>query len=363
MMLEEKIRMAKLALLQNSVGHLSLFYRVELMKCINDAMIVNKVFFECVKYVFEIWKYEYPNNLILPTILNKVNDYLYHQKGDINEFRNINFEYKNYFEEIQNNAGLVGLSAISLCISIVCGDNIPIDIEDYDEEDDNYFDYEDWTSDFLAAMAFSGGNPFLGEGDAGRRREFWSWYLDTVETLYHKSDVPLLKIDVLKKQEVEQNVIPQRIQTYKTPAILLKIQQIIEKSTNVFDNYCTGNWDRIIVEAHCIGDVRTEGCFVSGNISSKMPVSLSTADLLSGIKQDMYDQAKIEGAWLTCKIEFDTKKKFVIEFNYDNESLLPDDVLNDPDRFETEFRKRPRGREYTPIWWQNILGRRAKYIK
>ena len=137
---------------------------------------------------------------------------------------------------------------------------------------------------------------------------------------------------------MEQNTIPQRIQTYQTPDILLKIQQIIEKSTKVFNNYCTGNWDRIIVEAHCIGDVRTEGYFICNNIVSKMPVSLSTADLLSEIKNDMYKQASIEGAWLMCKIVFDTQKKFIIEFNYDNKASLPNDVFDNPERLETRSR-------------------------
>ena len=347
---------------QSGNGHLPLSCRVELLQSIGNVEIVNKVFAECCKKVYPLWANEIEDTL-LRKLLCSADEYLYHGKGKADALVEEANRLRNYVEGQSCTESMAGWAVISLCYSIADHAAAMLDIDEYEGEDDGAFEYEVWNTDFFASMAFAGGNPFVDEGDAGKRREFWNWYLDTVETLCRKSDAPLIRIDAPKKKEVEQNTIPQRTQTYQTPDILLKIQQIIEKSTKVFNDYCTGSWDRIIVEAHCIGDVRTEGYFICNNIVSKMPVSLSTADLLSEIKNDMYKQASIEGAWLMCKIVFDTQKKFIIEFNYDNKASLPNDVFDNPERLEMAFKKSPRGKDYTPVWWQEILGKKAKYLK
>ena len=347
---------------QSGNGHLPLSCRVELLQSIGNVEIVNKVFAECCKKVYPLWGNEIEDTL-LRKLLCSADEYLYHRKGKADALVEEANRLRNYVEGQSCTESMAGWAVISLCYSIADHAAAMLDIDEYEGEDDGAFEYEVWNTDFFASMAFAGGNPFVDEGDAGKRREFWNWYLDTVETLCCKSDAPLIRIDAPKKKEVEQNTIPQRTQTYQTPDILLKIQQVIEKSTKVFNDYCTGNWDRIIVEAYCIGDVRTEGYFICNNIVSKMPVSLSTADLLSEIKNDMYKQASIEGAWLMCKIVFDTQKKFIIEFNYDNKASLPNDVFDNPERLEMAFKKSPRGKDYTPVWWQEILGKKAKYLK
>ncbi|WP_294477631.1 Imm5 family immunity protein [uncultured Bacteroides sp.] len=347
---------------QSGNGHLPLSCRVELLQSIGNVEIVNKVFAECCKKVYPLWANEIEDTL-LRKLLCSADEYLYHGKGKADALVEEANRLRNYVEGQSCTESMAGWAVISLCYSIADHAAAMLDIDEYEGEDDGAFEYEVWNTDFFASMAFAGGNPFVDEGDAGKRWEFWNWYLDTVETLCRKSDAPLIRIDAPKKKEVEQNTIPQRTQTYQTPDILLKIQQIIEKSMKVFNDYCTGNWDRIIVEAYCIGDVRTEGYFICNNIVSKMPVSLSTADLLSEIKNDMYKQASIEGAWLMCKIVFDTQKKFIIEFNYDNKASLPNDVFDNPERLEMAFKKSPRGKDYTPVWWQEILGKKAKYLK
>lgn len=347
---------------QSGNGHLPLSCRVELLQSIGNVEIVNKVFAECCKKVYPLWGNEIEDTL-LRKLLCSADEYLYHGKGKADALVEEANRLRNYVEGQSCTESMAGWAVISLCYSIADHAAAMLDIDEYEGEDDGAFEYEVWNTDFFASMAFAGGNPFVDEGDAGKRREFWNWYLDAVETLCRKSDVRLIRIDAPKKKEVEQNTIPQRIQTYQTPDILLKIQQIIEKSTKVFNDYCTGNWDRIVVEAHCIGDVRTEGYFICNNIVSKMPVSLSTADLLSEIKNEMYKQASIEGAWLMCKIVFDTQKKFIIEFNYDNKASLPNDVFDNPERLEMAFKKSPRGKDYTPVWWQEILGKKAKYLE
>lgn len=268
---------------QSGNSHLPLSCRVELLQSIGNVEIVNKVFAECCKKVYPLWGNEIEDTL-LRKLLCSADEYLYHRKGKADALVEEANRLRNYVEGQSCTESMAGWAVISLCYSIADHAVAMLDIDEYEGEDDGAFEYEVWNTDFFASMAFAGGNPFVDEGDAGKRREFWNWYLDTVETLCRKSDAPLIRIDAPKKKEVEQNTIPQRTQTYQTPDILLKIQQIIEKTTKVFNDYCTGNWDRIIVEAYCIGDVRTEGYFICNNIVSKMPVSLSTADLLSEIK-------------------------------------------------------------------------------
>ena len=514
---------------QSGNGHLPLSCRVELLQSIGNVEIVNKVFAECCKKVYPLWANEIEDTL-LRKLLCSADEYLYHGKGKADALVEEANRLRNYVEGQSCTESMAGWAVISLCYSIADHAAAMLDIDEYEGEDDGAFEYEVWNTDFFASMAFAGGNPFVDEGDAGKRREFWNWYLDTVETLCRKSDAPLIRIDAPKKKEVEQNTIPQRTQTYQTPAILSKIQevinntlelnieqcnaewdkivllgccmstginlegyktkgnqkystkvslqshyilddvkkemynqakvegawfyciielnpdltysirfvyddksqipqdhlvdsddfvaefkkyprakeytplwwqeilgkkakylkntiiveqlaipqrtqtyqtpaiqekirQVIENSMKVFNKYCTGNWSKIIVEAHCIGDVRTKGYFIQGNSTTEMPVSLAASDLLSEIKDDMYKQASNEGSWLICKIEFDTQKKFIIEFNYDNKSLLPNDVFDNPERLETEFEDYPRTKEYTPVWWQGILGKKAKYLK
>ena len=514
---------------QSGNSHLPLSCRVELLQSIGNVEIVNKVFAECCKKVYPLWGNEIEDTL-LRKLLCLADEYLYHRKGKADALVEEANRLRNYVEGQSCTESMAGWAVISLCYSIADHAAAMLDIDEYEGEDDGSFDYEVWNTDFFASMAFAGGNPFVDEGDAGKRREFWNWYLDTVETLCRKSDVPLIRIDAPKKKEVEQNTVPQRTQTYQTPAILSKIQevinntlelnieqcnaewdkivllgcfmstginlegyktkgnqkystkvslqshyilddvkkemynqakvegawfyciielnpdltysirfvyddksqipqdhlvdsddfvaefkkyprakeytplwwqeilgkkakylkntiiveqlaipqrtqtyqtpaiqekirQVIENSMKVFNKYCTGNWSKIIVEAHCIGDVRTKGYFIQGNSTTEMPVSLAASDLLSEIKDDMYKQASNEGSWLICKIEFDTQKKFIIEFNYDNKSSLPNDVFDNPERLETEFEDYPRTKEYTPVWWQGILGKKAKYLK
>lgn len=363
-MKNKKVKISELRTVieQSGNGHLPLSCRVELLQSIGNVEIVNKVFAECCKKVYPLWGNEVEDTL-LRKLLCSADEYLYYGKGKADALVEEANRLRNYVEGQSCTESMAGWAVISLCYSIADHAVAMLDIDEYEGEDDDAFDYEVWNTDFFASMAFAGGNPFVDEGDAGKRREFWNWYLNAVETLCRKSDAPLIRIDAPKEQEKEQNTIPQRTQTYQTPAIQEKIRQVIENSMKVFNKYCTGNWSKIVVEAHCIGDVRTKGYFIQGNSTTKMPVSLAASDLLSEIKDDMYKQASNEGSWLICKIEFDTQKKFIIEFNYDNKSSLPNDVFDNPERLEIEFEDYPRTKEYTPVWWQGILGKKAKYLK
>ena len=109
--------------------------------------------------------------------------------------------------------------------------------------------------------------------------------------------------------------------------------------------------------------VRVNNYAIKEEQEYKIKTSLQSFEIMSDIKKEMYNQAKIEGAWFLCKIFISKNMEYILEFDYDDKNLIPEDHLIDSDDFKEEFKKYPRGREYTPIWWQNILGRRAKYIK
>ena len=193
MELEVKIDKIKEVVLKSKNGHLPLCYRVELLQNLENTKIVNKIFFECVKHVYTYWSQEFPNDDILNSILNLINQYLYHSKGEVADFQRLADKYKNYVEEIGGRAGLVGFSTISLCYSIINDAASILDIDNYKGEDDESYEYDVWNPDFFAAMAFSGGNPFIGEGDIQKRTDYWIWYLDIILKLYSHSESPILQ--------------------------------------------------------------------------------------------------------------------------------------------------------------------------
>ena len=157
---------------------------------------------------------------------------------------------------------------------------------------------------------------------------------------------------------VEQLAIPQRTQTYQTPAIQEKIRQVIENSMKVYNENYTGMWDKIIIKAEGIDSITTNNHFISKGTTTKFPASWKNFDLMEEIKDEMYSQADIEGAWLTCTIELMPNKTFTVCFNYDE---MLDNIT--PDNFSHEFKNYPRTKEYTPMWWQEILGKKAKYLE
>jgi len=348
---------------QSGNGHLPLSCRVELLQSIGNVEIVNKVFAECCKKVYPLWGNEIEDTL-LRKLLCSADEYLYHGKGKADALVEEANRLRNYVEGQSCTENMAGWAVISLCYSIADHAAAMLDIDEYEGEDDGAFEYEVWNTDFFASMAFAGGNPFVDEGDAGKRREFWNWYLDTVETLCRKSDAPLIRIDVPKKKEVEQNTIPQRTQTYQTPAILSKIQEVINNTLELNIEQCNAEWDKIVLLGCCMSTgINLEGYKTKGNQKYSTKVSLQSHYILDDVKKEMYNQAKVEGAWFYCIIELNPDLTYSIQFVYDDKSQIPQDHLVDSDDFVAEFKKSPRAKDYTPVWWQEILGKKAKYLK
>lgn len=360
---QTRINELKAVVSQSDNGHLPLSCRVELLQSIGNVEIVNKVFAECCKKVYPLWGNEIEDAL-LRKLLCPADEYLYHGKGKADVLVRGAENLRNYVEEQCCAEGMAGWAVIMLCYSIADHAAAMLDMDEYKGEDDGAFDYEVWNTDFFASIAFAGGNPFVGEGDAGKRREFWNWYLDTVETLCRKPDAPLIGLDAPKEQEGEQNAIPRRTQTYRTPAILAKIQEVIDNTLELHNEQNNAKWDKIVLlGCYMSTGISLEGYEIKGDQKHRAKVSLQSHYALDDVKTEMYNQAKAEGAWFYCVIELNPDLTYSIRFVYDDKNKIPQDNLIDADDFKDEFKNYPRAKEYTPVWWQGILGKKMKYLK
>jgi len=81
------------------------------------------------------------------------------------------------------------------------------------------------------------------------------------------------------------------------------------------------------------------------------------------VKSEMYEQAKTEGAWFFCRIEVLPDSKYTIHFDYDDKDEMREERFKLLDNFKYEFTHFPRSKEYTPQWWQDILRKKAVYLK
>lgn len=360
-MLSEKLEQTKNILTKSKTGHIPLSYRVDIMQMISNKDTVNKIFFECIKKIIPILKNSLYNDIF--GVLNYVDTFLYKRQGDKNDLEKIANKYRNYFSDMVDIRGLAGLSVCALCNSIVYDAAMILNIDEYNGNDDDTFDWEEWNPDFFASMVYSGGNPFVGEGDIHKRKEFWEWYLNMVLTLYKSPDNPLLLLPSLRIESPKSNKNIDRVQSYKTDAILNKLNKVINKTINSYYRDYQGDWDKIQIEAYCMKTgLRVNSYFIQNEEAHKIRGNVESFDLMNEIKYMMYEQNKYEGAWFASKIEINEDKTYSIEFNYDNIEELPNN-WQQPDRFVSEFEKFPRSKEFTPQWWQDILGKEVKYLK
>lgn len=343
-------------------GHLPLKHRIELMKSINDPTIVNKIFLECVKKVYPIWKSEYPEQRLMADIQREINDYLY--KGTRNKEGLIAMadQHRNYFVNQSEFVAIFGLAVFSLLYSIACDAASILEVEDYRGEDDGDFDYEYWNPDFLASMAYAKGNPFIGVGDIQKRKEFWLWYLETVNILIKSPSsfiIPLVSIDRSKGSLI----MPTRSQKWDTSKNKKNIALVIE---DLFDSLKEANLaigENIRLNYHTVSGLMLQAYRINNNSFELLEdIYLGGGMILFDIKKEMYRQAENEGAWFQCSMDINPQGDYTITFNYDNIKLLPE-AFQDADYLKDEFKKFPRAKEFTPKWWQDILDKKIKYLK
>lgn len=151
---------------QHPEGHLPLANRIELYRHIGNRIVVQKILCECCKKVYPLWEQYVCKDQSFLRLLKTANDFLYHNKGDIEENSKIREQLfsqanrlRNYAEYYgENDRSITASAVVWLCYSIYCHAENSQNWEDegYNGEDDADFDYEEWTTDYLAELAHVG---------------------------------------------------------------------------------------------------------------------------------------------------------------------------------------------------------------
>lgn len=259
-----------------------------------------------------------------------------------------------------------------MCYSIAFNGNGIINIDDYNGEDDNFFDWETWNPDFWASMAYANGNPYLNKGDINLRKEFWIWYLDIINLFNKNSYINHIEFNFNQGRKQNDIIIDNRTQTFQKNTIISKIKQVINFTMiDLTKQYTDVKWGKIWINGICVKSGTTlKAFFIPENSFEEKEIKLSyvfqsgeksSANLMNKIKQEMYEQAKNEGAWLSFKMSVNEDYRFNIYFNYDDKNTLPINKTT-PAYLEMEFKYFPRSKDFTPKWLRNIVEGKVNYL-
>ncbi|WP_337085157.1 Imm5 family immunity protein [Elizabethkingia anophelis] len=336
-------------------AHLPLVKRVEIVK--TNPNITGKIFLACCKFVYT--HFNLSDNTIAE-ILNLAEDFLYHNKpADFNQIYNQNKNYLEAFPEEPYSG--IGVACLALCKTIGCNAENILKIENYTGEEDNAFDPEDWFVDFLLSNTFSGGNPFLGKGNAEKRTEFWNKYFDLALKIYHSPEVPQSPKIIIETEN--HSVIIQRTKDFKNEFITEALKKVIELILADFEKSSPNvNWKKIEIEGQNIGALGMIGFYTDDN-NEKDRIKLtyylykddqSSVKLMQKIKENIYQQSPQEGTWFSYKMLITPDRSFTIDYNFD-EFKIYEGKEPDKEDFIDEFKKYPRAKNFVPDWWQNII--------
>ncbi|MFK2367833.1 Imm5 family immunity protein [Bacteroides fragilis] len=273
-MIQEQITKLKEVVNQNSMGHLPLPYRVDLMKQIGNTLVVQKILCECCKKVYLLCEKMNGEKIPLHNILFDADKYLYKGKGNVESIFSLVEKWRNYAEQsIDSSEDMENWAIIALGYATRYDGASMLAIEDYYGEDDNAFDFESWNVDFICSIAYSGGNPFVEIGNVEKRKEYWLWYLDMVLAMYENPDKPYLKIKALGKTALPV-IIPKRTQSWRVSNTSKEVERFINTLIQEVSKQTT-SWDRITIEYTLI-----LGCSITVFITEKMKVTEFTVQPL-----------------------------------------------------------------------------------
>lgn len=152
-------------------------------------------------------------NNVHAQVLSCINSYLYKAENSVEdillETEKLRIHAENNHKETDTAVGW----AIVMLGYTVCYDAASIlNIEDYCGEDDGSFDHESWNADFIGSIVYSGGNPFVneGNGDTEKRKEYWHWYLDMILSIYENSEREIITF-VLPEKATEIPDFPEEL--------------------------------------------------------------------------------------------------------------------------------------------------------
>lgn len=196
----QQIEKLKKIINQNSMGHLPLSYRVDLMKQIGNPQTVQKVLCECCKKACSCFPEEFGAESLLYDVLSEMDSYLYKNKGTTESILVSIERLRNYVEQSADSPeGMAGWAIIALGYAIHYDAASILSIEDYDGEDDDAFDFESWNADFIGSIACSGSNPFVETGDVEKRKEYWLWYVKMVLEVSQNPNAKYQSLPVCKR--------------------------------------------------------------------------------------------------------------------------------------------------------------------
>lgn len=337
-------------------GHLPLAKRVQIAVEIKDPEKINKIFLACCKFAFTEL---HINDNLLWGILKKTESTLY--KNEINDFGLIYEQNKNYLESMDKGPlSDLALACLSLCRSLDTSSAGILNIEEYEGQDDNVYDWEDWNADFFASNAYSGGSPFLNEGSIQKRIEFWDYYLETALKIDHSPD-RIVDSEIQWKILESTSII--RSKDYNDSFVYSKIKEVVDLVLQDLKESKAGSgWTRIEVEGQDIGGMGMKGFYFSNeNERNRFELTyylhdgdLSAVKLMDKVKKHVYEQSPNEGTWFSYLLTIYPDQTYKVEYNFDNPKIFSD---KEPtlEQFIGEFRKYPRLQDFTPQWWRDII--------
>lgn len=363
-MIQDQITKLKKVVNQNSMGHLPLSYRVDLMKQIDNTLVVQKILCECCKKVYLLCEKMNGEKTPLHNILFDADKYLYKGKGNVESIFGLVEKWRNYAEQsIDSSEDMENWAIIALGYAIRYDAASILAIEDYYGEDDNAFDFESWNVDFICSIAYSDSNPFLEIRNIEKRKEYWLWYLDMVLAVYENPDKPYLKIKAPGKIALPV-IIPERTQTWQVFNTSKQLEQRIDTLIQEVGKQTT-NWDKITIEYTLILGCKLDTFYhrqdANHEICSSRTIRDSIMDTLNDFHENMYLQNPKEGTWMQCFITVNKDRTYNIQFNYDDIASVSD-IFHRPDWLVGVFEDYPRSKEYTPQWYRDMIGKRKLYL-
>ena len=356
-MMNELISKARNILIQNKSGHLPLNERVKIAKALKTPALVNKLFLECCKLVYEKCNIK---DQTVSDILAQAQDFLYQNKTS--DFEKLYNQNKNYLESIPSGPfSKVAAATLALCASLAYSAAGILNIEDYHGQNDDQFDWEEWNPDYLASNAFAGGEPSGNKENIEKRRKFWEWYLDMVLRIYNNPDNP--PTPVVQPVEVPVTTIPRRSQNLNDEFIVTRLKSVVDLIfEDIGNSIDEKEWEYIFVEGQNIGGMGMVAHFVDkrgGKQKINLQYYLQTGDrssvkLMQQIKEHVYKQKPEEGTWFSYKISITPNKDHTINYNFYEFEIYEGKTPN-KENFIAEFSKYPRAKDFVPGWWQEII--------
>ena len=357
----QQIEKLKEIINQNSMGHLPLSYRVDLMKQIGNSRTVQKVLCECCKKACSSFPEEFCAENLLVEVLSEIDSYLYNNKGTAESILVSIERLRNYVEQSADSPeGMAGWAIIALGYAIHYDAASILSIEDYDGEDDDAFDFESWNADFIGSIACSGSNPFVETGDVEKRKEYWLWYVKMVLEVSQNPNAKYQSLPVCKRATPLIDIpVRHQLDLVKTnkrisfddirDAILLQIPSGMKWDfIDVLFVSCTSSMLNIRFST---GDKIKIGTMATINICKEFRLK----------RKEMYMYYPKEGAWFSLKMVINSNSSYNLDFNYDNWDEIPS-YFQELDWILSFYTKFPRSIEYTPKWLRKIVGSKKLYL-